>query len=233
MSCECTPKGTVGSSSSSFVANASNAGSSVGTQGISEEAWRKAASEIGCEVEALKAVVKVESGKAGFLKDGRPKILFEGHVFWSQLKKAGLQPTNYSNGNTDILYPSFDRSKYKGGAAEYDRLERAKNIGGNNKTIEECALKSASWGMFQVMGFNYASTGCGSVYEMIEKMYKSADEQFKLGVEFIKKHPKQKEGLITKNWEMFARSYNGSGYKKGRYDEKIANAYASFKNGSK
>ena len=228
MSCTCVPQGTAGSSSS-FNANPANAGAVGETQGISGDAWIKAANEIGCEVAALKAVVKVESGKNGFLPDGRPKILFEGHVFWKQLTKAGLNPSDYSKGNEDILYPSYDRSKYKGKEAEYDRLERAKKIGGDNKTIEECALKSASWGMFQVMGFNYQSTGCDSVYDMIEKMYKSADAQFELGVAFIKKHQAQVEGLRNKNWRQFARSYNGGGYEKGGYHIKMENAYNSFK----
>lgn len=53
-----------------------------------------------------------------------------------------------------ICFPKWDKSKYLGGAHEYKRLEIAKKID------EECALKSASWGMFQIMGFNFAYCGC-------------------------------------------------------------------------
>ena len=35
---------------------------------------------------------------------------------------------------------------------------------------ETAALKSASYGMFQVMGFNYELAGFGNVYEMVESL---------------------------------------------------------------
>ena len=43
--------------------------------------YQKAAKELNCEVAAIRAVAEVESLKGGFLPDGRPKILFERHVF--------------------------------------------------------------------------------------------------------------------------------------------------------
>lgn len=48
-----------------------------------------------------------------------------------------------------VFYPKWDKSKYLGGVHEYKRLELAQEID------EECALKSASWGIGQIMGFNF------------------------------------------------------------------------------
>ncbi len=51
------------------------------------------AKELKVEVAAVKAVYEVESSGRGFLTSGKPKILFEGHIFWKRLKKHGLNPS--------------------------------------------------------------------------------------------------------------------------------------------
>ena len=94
------------------------------------------------EPAVILAIQSVESGNNGYLPDGRPKILFEGHVFWRQLKNAGKNPADYVKGNEDILFEKQDRSKYISGKAEYVRLEKAQKID------RVAALKSASWGEF-------------------------------------------------------------------------------------
>ena len=43
------------------------------------------AEEAGIELAALRAVVAVEAAGSGFDKEGRPKILFEPHIFWRLL----------------------------------------------------------------------------------------------------------------------------------------------------
>lgn len=77
-------------------------------------------------------------------------ILFERYIFWSQLKKRGLNPKDYVHSNEAILYPKWSRLYYKGGIREYDRLEQTRKI--NRKAADA----SVSWVMFQIMGFNYA-----------------------------------------------------------------------------
>lgn len=54
-------------------------------------------------------------------------------------------------GNENILYPKWEKGHYKGGFRQYERLEQARRIN------HEAADASASWGMFQVMGLNYAA----------------------------------------------------------------------------
>ena len=192
----------------------SGGGGAVG--GASEDVYIRCAQEIGCEVAALKAVVKVESGGRGaFIAPGKPPILFEGHVFWRNLSN----PSAHVRGNEDILYSSWTKKYYKGGLAEYDRLERAKAID------ETAALKAASWGLLQILGENYAACGCSSVQEMVNKMCQSADNQVILASKFIISNSKRKNALINKDWATFAYYYNGAGYKENDYDTKLRNAY--------
>jgi len=41
--------------------------------------------QYGVEPAVILAIQQVESGGNGFFSDGRPKILFEGHIFWKEL----------------------------------------------------------------------------------------------------------------------------------------------------
>ena len=121
---------------------------------LSDEQLKKAISDLKqndgiiLQLPVLKAIIEVESGGRGHLSNGRPKILFEGHKFWYWLKKFGKDPHGLVEGNEDILYEKWTRNFYKGGAGEYFRFERAKEID------EKAAIYSCSWGLFQIMGEN-------------------------------------------------------------------------------
>lgn len=174
------------------------------------------------EPAALKAVQKVETGgRGGFFAPGKPAILFEGHIFWSQLKKKGINPEKHVAGNEDILYPKWEKGHYKGGMGEYDRLERARKI------EREAADASASWGMFQIMGFNYISCGEESVASFVKSMSENECKQLVLSARFIKQAG-MLPALQAKDWVEFARRYNGAAYAQNRYDQKLAEAYKSM-----
>lgn len=191
-------------------------------KGLTDEDFRLAARLLDVEVAALKAVKEVESGRnGGFLASGRPVILFEGHVFWSQLKKHGINPESHVSGNEDILYPKWDKSHYKGGESEHTRLEKARRI------HREAADASASWGMFQIMGFNHAACGEKHISDFVEMMCKSELHQLLLSARFIKSGG-MLPALQQRNWAEFARRYNGSGYAQNSYDLKLANAYSKY-----
>lgn len=185
---------------------------------LKDEDITKAAQAFGLEPCVIQAIVDVESSGSGFLPDGRPKILFEGHIFWKELKKKGIEPAPLQAANSDILYPKWDKSHYKGGAAEWGRLERAKTIN------EEAALSSASYGLFQIMGFNYKACGFSSVASFVKAQSESEFEQLKSFCNFIKS-----EGLIpllkSQDWAAFAKRYNGPGYAQNKYDTKLQAAY--------
>lgn len=192
------------------------------TERLTEEDFVLVARLLDVEVAALKAVQQVETGgKGGFFSPGKPAILFEGHIFWNQLKKRNIDPESHVKGNENILYPKWEKGHYKGGMGEYDRLEQARKIN------HEAADASASWGMFQIMGFNYAACGEKSVSSFVKAMCASECSQLILSARFIKQSG-MLPALQAKDWAEFARRYNGPAYKENRYDEKLAKAYQKF-----
>lgn len=176
-----------------------------------------------CEPESLKAVVKVETGgRDGFISPGKPIILFEGHIFWKQLKQRGIDPVKYSKSFPNIVYEKWTKKYYLGGAREYERFEQACSIS------ESAAISSTSFGIFQIMGFNYKLCSCNTPEIFYSRMCESEFIQFTLGLEFIR-NQKLNKYLAEKNWDSFAYKYNGPGYKENKYDTKLQKAYIEFK----
>lgn len=190
-----------------------------------KEAIIKVANDYGIEPAALLAVKLVETGdNNGFLDSGEPQILFEGHVFYKYYKNTVPASTLSSKMKVypNILYPKWDKSKYYGGIKEHSRLQQATKIN------REFALMSTSWGLFQIMGFNWKLCGCESLQEFINMNYKDLDSQVKLGVEFLI-NSKLVDKLKDLDWAGFAKKYNGPSYAKNAYDQKLQNAYNNFK----
>lgn len=179
--------------------------------------------QYGVEPAVIMAIQTVESGGNGFFSDGRPKILFEGHIFWKELKKAGKDPNALRSGNENIIYPKWDSSQYSGGTKEYDRLARAEKI------HKEAAYKATSWGEFQIMGFNHSTVGYSDVFSFVEAMKVPNGASLKAVMEFVKNNNllRHVQGS-SKNWAAFAKGYNGPGYAKNQYDKKLASAFARF-----
>ncbi len=186
---------------------------------LNEDDFARAAQTLGVDVATVKAVQQVESGRGGgFIDPEHPTLLFEGHIFWRELTKEGIVPNEVALGNEDILYPKWTKSHYKGGMGEYTRLEKAIQI------HRDAAWRSASWGLFQIMGFNHKACGCESVKSFIDKMHISEGAQLDLFVSFIQNNRLDKP-LRERNWAEFARRYNGPAYAENNYDKKLANAY--------
>ena len=192
---------------------------------LTNEMIKDLAIRLGLEPALLKAVQLVEAaGRDGFLADGRPQILFEGHIMYKEVhKKFPDRDLAYlCKRYSTIFFPKWDKSKYLGGVHEYKRLELAKEID------EECALKSASWGMFQIMGFNHHLCGCKDVFEFVHKMSESHEKQLELMYYFMN-NSGCLSNLKEKDWAGFSRKYNGPGYAQKAYDQKLRNAYENFK----
>ena len=181
--------------------------------------YEAAAAELGVEVAKIRAVVEVEAAGDGFLKDGRCVILFERHKFYQALvRKKGLTATlEFAKANPDICGPTS--GAYVGDEGEWPRLARAE------KFDLECARSAASWGMFQIMGFNYKSAGYPSAFTFSEAMKVSEFNQLRAFVGFIKDNTNLWTALRNGNWTAFAKGYNGPAYWKHKYDERMATAY--------
>jgi peptidoglycan hydrolase-like protein with peptidoglycan-binding domain len=180
------------------------------------------AGSLGVERAAVKAVYEVEAGGAGFLGP-KPKILFEGHVFWHLLKDAGADPAALAAGNGDILYPKWTTKFYRGGLAEYARLDRAIAIDA------VAAPKAASWGLFQIMGANHVAAGFPDIQAFVDAMYQSERAHLDAFAAFIGATrfggKSLRDWLAACDWQMFARGYNGPQFKKNRYDTRLEAAY--------
>lgn len=172
--------------------------------------WLRTAEALGCDVAALRAVAEVEARGAPFLEDGRPPILFERHVF-----------SRRTEGAHDAAHPELSASEpggYRGGPAEYDRLSAAIALD------RAAALESASWGKFQIMGFNSGLSGYASVEAFVADMCQSEARQLAAFASFVAAR-RLDRFLRTRDWAAFARGYNGPAYRRNRYDERMREAY--------
>jgi hypothetical protein len=86
------------------------------------------------------------------------------------------------------------------------------------------ALRSASWGAFQIMGDNYKICGFASAEDFVQAMVSGEPAQLDAFVSFVKKNGLADE-LIRLDWAGFARGYNGPAYKANKYDAKLFAAY--------
>lgn len=183
---------------------------------LTDNDYTMAAKALGVEVACVKAVTKVESRGSGFLSSGEPKILFERHWMYKLLKaKTGKEPEL-----SEVCNPKA--GGYQGGAAEHIRLNTAVQID------RECALQSASWGLFQIMGFHWKALGYASVQKFINDQYDSEAKQLGTFVKFLLINPGMLSALRSKDWAKFARLYNGPSYTENLYDTKLATAYKEF-----
>src|SRR5712692_6139385 len=121
---------------------------------LDEEGLQQALRVIGVGAAELWAVVGVETTGCGFLPDRRPKILFERHVFSRETQRR------FDASNPDLSNPR-PGGYGPAGAPQYDRLGRAIDLD------RDAALRSTSWGIGQVMGYNAAAAGYGDTEQMV------------------------------------------------------------------
>jgi hypothetical protein len=182
---------------------------------ISDQAWLALSKRLGLELAVLQAVADVESAGNGFLKSGEPKILFEGHAF-DRLTKGRFRAAH-----PDLSYPTWTKIHYaKTGEGEWQRLVRARAL------ERDAANQSASWGAFQIMGFNYGLCGFSDVESFVSAMRAGPDEQLEAFAQFIARD-KYLTPLRKQDWATFAAAYNGPLYAKNKYDTRLAAAYAT------
>lgn len=186
-----------------------------------DAAYDAAAWLLMCESAAIRAVAEVEAGPEGaFLDSGEPVILFERHIF-SRLtgrEHDGAKAPGVPASAAVISAP-------KGGgygpySAQHKRLQAAAALN------RPAALRSASWGLYQILGTNHAACGYPSLQRFITAMYRSVDDHLRAFVMFIRHDERLVDAIRDRDWPTFARIYNGPGYARNRYDAKMAAAYA-------
>ncbi len=172
-------------------------------------------SEIGVGEDELHAFMDVEAAGSGFDSQGRPKILFEPHVFYRCLTgkkrdaaiKAGL------------AYQKWGEKPYP--KDSYPRLMKAIGID------ETAALEATSWGLTQILGENCAGAGYATPQAMVLSFMEDEENHLEATVSLLK-HMSIADDLKAHNWAVVARVWNGPGYAKNKYDTKLAAAFAKW-----
>lgn len=189
---------------------------------LTQDDFNSAAKSLRCDVAAIKAVAEVESAGSGFLQDETIKVLFEGHIFYR------YTDGKFKNSDPTLCYPRWTREFYAKGAnsdirghGEWARLQAA------IKLDKKAALMSASYGKFQVMGFNYVHCGFKDIADFFKAIQISEGEQIKAFCKYIQDVGLDDE-LRTHAWRDFARKYNGPEYQKNKYDLKLAAAWVKY-----
>lgn len=187
----------------------------------------QAAARLDVELAAVLAVNEVESLGAGFLDNGKPKILYERHIMYRQLAQPRtpeddaaslrIHADELATSQPNLVNPRA--GGYAGGTAEHQRLAHARLID------DTCALESASWGAFQIMGFHAVRLGYANVQDFAARMAKDENEQFEAFVRFLEADPALLKALKAKKWAVFAKGYNGPDYQRNLYDIKLERAY--------
>lgn len=183
---------------------------------ISNESWKSLSESLNIEEETLRAVAQVESAGSGFIEPGMPKILFEGHCFHR------LTQGRFDKDHPTLSYPKWTKQFYSNARGEWKRLDEACALD------RAAALQSASWGAFQIMGFNYNWCGFSNVEAFVAAQKASIESQLESFARFISREMYLKP-LRAHDWAGFAKVYNGSGYALNKYDQKLAAAYAAAK----
>lgn len=219
---------------------------------ITDEEWKNAAKDLACEAEVLKAIAEVETKGAAFwkLNDGEysgivPAILYERHKF------SKYTQHQYDTSHPDLSWKyGYIASKMRGHAT----LGQANNHmpDGKVKAMDQygplansylrlinayrldpdAALRSCSWGKFQIMGDEHQSS-CGvSLRIFIKDMCASEVTQLHQLQNFIrhKAGGKLHAAVKAKDWPSIALYYNGKNYRDNNYDNKLKAAYDKFKN---
>lgn len=164
----------------------------------------------------IRMVRAVESGGKSFDNAGRPVILFEPHVFYKRTDgRFGTTPFSYAKWGARPYPTSFDgRWTQMADAAAKD---------------EQAALESASWGLFQIMGYHWHALGYASVQDFCAKMAESEAAHLDAVCRFIIQNNlapalRRCKAGVPESCRDFAKGYNGAGYARNNYHLKMARA---------
>ncbi len=171
--------------------------------------------EIGVGEDEIHAILEVEASGSGFDSKNRPKMLFEPHIFWRELGPGSQRNEASAHG---LAYSKWKRS-YP--SESYTRLGKALAIN------PKAALRSCSWGLGQLMGFNHSLCGYDSVEAMVEAFKEDEESHLRAMVKFIITAGLDDE-LRNHDWKGFARGYNGSSYAANGYHTKLESAYRKW-----
>lgn len=186
----------------------------------------KLAAAIGVGEDELHAVIDTETSGSGFDREGRPKMLFEPHVFYRNLTGASRDAAVAQG----LAYKAWGTLKYP--SDSYPRLMKAMLID------ETAALKAASWGLGQVLGENHVAAGYATPQAMVTAFMEDEEHHLQAMISFIVANHIDDDlralasltrPTIPADCVPFVRVYNGSGYATNNYHTKMAAAHNKWR----
>lgn len=163
----------------------------------------------------MKAIIEVESSSSGFYSKkeeftGKCRVRFEPDWF---VKFASSRPY--------FLPASISPETAKRNSQFTNRhaFERA--------LIQspQAAIKATSFGLGQIMGFNYQKAGYSDVLDFVHDMEESEYFQLEAMMQFIVSNRALLVAIQQNEFELIAKLYNGKNYIQGNYHNKLKDAY--------
>lgn len=171
------------------------------------------AAVIGVGEDEIHAFMDVEAAGSPFDAKGRPKMLFEPHVFWRELGPGKKRDAAVKAG---LAYPKWGAKPYP--RDSYPRLTKAIAID------ETAALRAASWGLTQILGGNHKEAGYKTPQAMVVAFMADAETHIEATVRLLTTWGLA-DDLRAHRWAAIAERWNGPGYRKNRYDTRMAAAF--------
>jgi hypothetical protein len=159
---------------------------------------REQALDMGVDPLVLQAIMSVESNEKGWGPTGRVMLRFEPHVFFRKTGRTVLLP-----GMTEPVASQTGRRR-GGQSEEWQAYETA------SKIDAEAAAQSTSWGIGQIMGFNYKAIGYSSAVEMVADFDARLEAQLIGMVKFIRSNSRAYNALLRSDLPAFVDAYNGA-----------------------
>ena len=198
---------------------------------ITQQQVEQLAKEFGLTSALVWTVIDTECSGRGFASDGRIKIQHEPHDFAKRLDKLGidneLKMVGRSANGLKIYEVTANGITYRNGVDVHSKEWAAYEVA---KSIHlEAANESTSFGMGQVMGFNYRLASgkdkFKSAQEMIEAFSTGEYAQVR-GMLWYCANCGIIDDLLRHDWHGFAWVYNGTGYLAQGYHTKLSENFA-------
>lgn len=195
-------------------------------QRLGPQDYRNAGARHGIEPAALHAFADIESNGAGFTKEGRAVILYEPHVF-SRLTKG--QWDGYAPGGVMLSYPKWVPPGQRPVGCDFhpyqlDQVGRWGLLAFAAELDFEAALKSASWGAFQILGQNHAVIGYPTAWHMVVAFHEGEQAHLDAAVAFLAANDVL-DAMRKGDWARVITVYNGPGQVKlylRKFTERLA-----------
>ena len=166
----------------------------------------------------LLAFMEVETNGQVFATVGgkqRPLIRWEGHYFYKLVPPKKLPAA---------IAAGLANKKVGGVKNPKDQVSRYQMLAKGKQIDETAAISSCSWGIGQVMGSHWETLGFKSARDFETRAKEGFEGQLDIMMRYADAFgviPHLRRG----DWSAVARIWNGSGYRKNKYDEKMKDAY--------